>query len=179
MVLALVNKRIVLFALLFTISVIMKIDSILAVGMIFFVYAGPDNWRRATETTLIVAAVGVVPLAALLILFPGGQEPIDVVQQVSRNISAAAELGFAYPPLLTHGLLLALGIAGWKNGTMLMRRLWVFGLILLIPHVLITNFLEVRAQIGTMLCMLPLALKGVLSIPEMAGQRPDRVAGGA
>jgi hypothetical protein len=179
MILALVNKRIVLFALLFTISVIMKIDSILAAGMIFFVYAGPDNWRRATGTTLIVAAVGVVPLAALLILFPGGQEPIDVVQQVSRNISAAAELGFAYPPLLTHGLLLALGIAGWKNGTMLMRRLWVFGLILLIPHVLITNFLEVRAQIGTMLCMLPLALKGVLSIPELAGQRPDRVAGGA
>jgi hypothetical protein len=52
-------------------------------------------------------------------------------------------------------------------------------LILLIPHVLITNFLEVRAQIGTMLCMLPLALKGVLSISEMAGPRSNRVAGGA
>jgi hypothetical protein len=179
MILALVNKRVVLFAILFTISVIMKIDSILAVGMIFFLYAGRDNWRRAAGTTLIVAGIGAMPLAALLILYPGGQEPIDVFQQMSRNISVAAELGFAYPPLLTHGLLLALGVAGWKNATTLMRRLWVFGLILLIPHALITNFLEVRAQIGTMLCMLPLALKGVLSISEMAGPRSNRVAGGA
>ena len=60
-----------------------------------------------------------------------------------------------------------------------MRRLWVFGLILLIPHILVTNFLEVRAQIGTMLCMLPLALRGVLSISELAGPRSDRAAGGA
>ena len=99
-------------------------------------------------------------------LYPDGQEPIDVFQQVSRNISVAAELGFGYPPLLTHGLLLALGIAGWKSATILVRRLWMFGLILLIPHILVTNFLEVRAQIGTMLCMLPLALQGVLSISE-------------
>jgi hypothetical protein len=179
MILALVNKRVVLFAALFTISVIIKIDSILAVGMIFFLYARTDNWRRTMGMTLIVAALGVVPLAALLILFPGGQEPIDVFEQVSKNVSVAAELGFAYPPLLTHGLLLALGIAGWKNGTILMRRLWVFGLLLLIPHALVTNFLEVRAQIGTMLCMLPLALKGVLSISELGGPRPNRVAGGA
>ena len=77
------------------------------------------------------------------------------------------------------GLLLVLGLAGWKKATILMRRLWVFGLILLIPHALVTNFMEVRAQIGTMLCMLPLALRGVLSISELAGPRPDRAAGGA
>jgi hypothetical protein len=50
---------------------------------------------------------------------------------------------------------------------------------LLIPHVLVTNFVEVRAQIGTMLCMLPLALRGVLSISELAGPRSDRAAGSA
>jgi len=177
MILALMNKRVVLFAILYTISVIMKFDSIFAVGLILFLNARTDNWRRATETTLIVAAIGVMPLAALLILYPDGQEPIDVFQQVSRNISVAAELGFGYPPLLTHGLLLALGIAGWKSATILVRRLWMFGLILLIPHLLVTNFLEVRAQIGTMLCMLPLALLGMLSISESDGRRPDQVAG--
>jgi len=128
-------------------------------------------------TTRIGAALGVVPLAGLRSLCPGGQEPIDVFEQVSKNVSVAAELGFAYPPLLTHGLFLALGIAGWKNGTIFMRRLWVFGLLLLIPHALVTNFLEVRAQIGTMLCMLPLALKGVLSISELAGARRNQAAG--
>jgi len=177
MILALVNKRVVLFAILFAISVVIKFDSIFAAGMILFLYARSDNWRRVTGTTLIVAAIGAMPLAALLILYPGGQEPIDVFQQVSRNVSVAAELGIAYPPLLTHGLLLALGIAGWKNATTLLRRLWVFGLILLIPHVLVTNLLEVRAQIGTMLCMLPLALQGVLSIPELAGARRNQAAG--
>jgi hypothetical protein len=179
MILASVNKRVVLFAIFLTISVIVKLDSILAVGMILFLYARTGNWRQATGTTLIVAAIGAVPLAALLILYPGGQEPIDVLQQVSKNVSVAAELGFAYPPLLTHGLFLMLGIAGWGKATILMRRLWVFGLILLIPHALATNFMEVRAQIGTMLCMLPLALRGVLSISELAGPRPDQVAGGA
>jgi hypothetical protein len=179
MILTLVNRRVALFAILLTVSVIVKFDSIFAVGMILFLYARTDKWRYATGTTLLVAAVGAMPLAALLILYPGGQEPIDVFQQVSRNISVAAELGIAYPPLLTHGLLSALGIAGWKRGTIPMRRLWVFGLILLIPHILVTNFLEVRAQIGTMLCMLPLALQGVLSISELAGPRADRAAGGA
>jgi hypothetical protein len=179
MILALVNKRIVLFAILFAISVIVKFDSIFAAGMILFLYARSDNWRRVTGTTLIVAGIGAMPLAALLILYPGGQEPIDLFRQVSRNISVAAELGIAYPPLLTHGLLLALGIAGWKSATTLLRRLWVFGLILLIPHALVTNFLEVRAQIGTMLCMLPLALRGVLSISELAGPRANRAAGNA
>jgi hypothetical protein len=178
MILALVNKRVVLFAILYTISVIMKFDSILAVGMILFLYACMDNWRRTTGTTLIVAAIGVMTLVALLVRYPDGHEPIDVFQQVSRNISVAAELGFAYPPLLTHGLLLALGIAGWKSATIPTRRLWVFGVVLLIPHLLVTNFSEVRAQIGTMLCMLPLALQGVLSISRSAGQHPDRVAGG-
>jgi len=179
MILASVNRRVALFAVFLTISVIVKFDSIFAVGMILFLYARTGDWRRATGTTLIVAAIGAIPLAALLILYPGGQEPIDVFQQVSKNVSVAAELGFAYPPLLTHGLLLVLGLAGWKKATILMRRLWVFGLILLIPHALVTNFMEVRAQIGTMLCMLPLALRGVLSISELAGPRPDRAAGGA
>ena len=164
MILALVNNRVVLFTILYTISIIVKFDSILAVGMIWFLYAGADTWWRATRTTLIVAAIGAIALTVLLILYPGGQEPIDVFKQISGNIAAAAELGFAYPPFLTHGLLLALGIVGWKSAPMPMRRLCVFGLLLLIPHMLFTNFLEVRAQIGTILCMLPLALHGVLSI---------------
>jgi hypothetical protein len=174
MILALVNKRVILFALFYTISVVVKPDSIFAVGMILIVYARMDDWRRATRTTLSVAAIGVMVLAALLVLHPGGHEPIDVLQQVSRNVSVAAGLGIAYPPLLTHGLLLALGIAGWKSATIVMRRLCVFGLILLIPHLLATNFLEIRAQIGTMLCMMPLALQGVLSISASAGQTERR-----
>jgi len=126
MILALVNRRVVLFAILLTLSVIVKFDSIFAVGMIFFLYARTDKWRYATGTTLIVAAIGAMPLAALLILYPGGQEPIDVFHQVSRNISVAAELGFAYPPLLTHGVLLVRGIVGWTKATILMRRLCLF-----------------------------------------------------
>jgi hypothetical protein len=166
MILALVNERVVIFTVLYTISVIVKFDSILAAGMILFLYAGTDTWWRATRTTLIVAAIGAAALTVLLILYPGGQEPIDMLKQISKNISAATDLGFAYPPFLTHGLLLALGIVGWKSAPITMRRLCVFGLLLLIPHMLFTNFLEVRAQIGTMLCMLPLALHGVLSISK-------------
>ena len=177
MVLALVNERVVLFVILYTISVIVKFDSIFAVGMIFLLFSRTDNWRRAAGTTLIVAAIGGIALAALLVRYPGGMEPIDVFQQVSKNISVAEGLGFAYPPLLIHGLLLALGIAGWKSATIFMRRLWIFGLILLIPHFLFTNFLEVRSQIGTMLCMLPIALQGVLSISKTVGPRPNREAG--
>jgi hypothetical protein len=164
MILALVNGRVVLFAFLYTISVIVKFDSIFAAGMILFLSAGTDTWWRATRTTLIVAAFGATALTVLLILYPGGQEPIDVFKQISRNISVAVEQGFAYPPFLTYGLLLALGTVGWKSAPIPVRRLYVFGLLLLIPHMLLTNFLEVRAQVGTILSMLPLALHGVLSV---------------
>jgi hypothetical protein len=141
-----------------------KFDSIFAAGMILFLSAGTDTWWRATRTTLIVAAFGATALTVLLILYPGGQEPIDVFKQISRNISVAVEQGFAYPPFLTYGLLLALGTVGWKSAPIPVRRLYVFGLLLLIPHMLLTNFLEVRAQVGTILSMLPLALHGVLSV---------------
>ena len=166
MIIALVKERVVIFTVLYTISVIVKFDSIFAAGMIPLLYAGTDTWWRATRTTLIVAAIGAAVLTVLLILYPGGQEHIEMYKQISKNISDAKNMGFMYPPFLTHGLLLALGIVGWKSAPTTMRRLCVFGLLLLIPHMLLTNFLEVRAQIGTMLCMLPLALHGALSISK-------------
>jgi hypothetical protein len=177
MILALVNNRVILFALLYAISILMKFDSVVAAGMIFLLFARTDNWRRPAGTTLIVGALGIMIWSALLVTFPGGQEPIDVFQQMAGNFSQAITIGIDYPPLLVHGLLLALGIAGWKSAPIIMRRLAMFGLLLLIPHFLFTNFVEVRAQIGTMLCLLPLALWGVLSISESAGQWPTRVNG--
>lgn len=166
MIVALLKERVVIFTVLYMISVIVKFDSILAAGMILFLYAGTDTWWRATRTTLIVAAIGATVLTVLLILYPGGQEHIEMYKQISKNISDARNMGFTYPPFLAHGLLLALGSVGWKSAPTTMRRLCVFGLLSLIPHMLFTNFLEVRAQIGTMLCMLPLALHGALSISK-------------
>jgi len=178
MIFALVNNRVIPFTLLYAISILVKFDSVMAAGMIVLLFARPSNWRRPAGTTLIVGALGIMIWGALLVDFPGGQEPIDVFKQIAGNFSLAVEIGIDYPPLLVHGLLLALGILGWKSATIIMRRLAVFGLLLLIPHLMFTNFVEVRSQIGTMLCLLPLALRGVLSISESAGWQPTRAAGG-
>lgn len=163
MICAAARNRLIAFTLLYAMAIMVKLDAVMAVGMVWFIKVKTDDWRRPTLETAAIGIVGALTLGALVALFPGGQEPFDIAKQVSHNFEIAREQGIAYPPLLAHGLMFALGLIAWKSAGDMSKRLWLFGLVMLIPHLLVTNFVEVRAQVGTILCMLPLALRGLLS----------------
>lgn len=163
MIWATTQNRLVAFTLLYALAVVVKLDAILAVGMVWFARVRFDDWIRPTMIAAAIAVLGALVLGALVLLFPGGQEPIDIAAQLKRNFDVSMSRGAAYPPLLVHGSLFLLGLLGWKFAVSALKRLWLFGLVLLIPHLLLTNFVEVRAQVGTVLCMLPLAIYGLLS----------------
>jgi hypothetical protein len=163
MIWALSQNRLIAFALLYAMAIIVKLDAVMAVGMIWFARVRVDDWKRPTLETAAVGIVGALTLGSLVTLFPGGQETFDIARQVTHNVAVARGFGVAYPPLLTHGLMFALGLLAWTTGGDMAKRLWLFGLAMLLPHILVTNFVEVRAQVGTILCMLPLALSGLLA----------------
>ncbi len=160
------------FACVYVLAVVVKLDSLMGVGMIWFAYVRRDDWLRPTLITAGIGSLGLLALGTLILLLPGGQEAIDIGRQLARNGEVAASLGIAYPPLLVYGLLAVLGLLGWSSGESTPRRLFVFGLVMLIPHLLVTNFVEVRAQVGSVLCLLPLATQGVLASTQAVRPSP-------
>jgi hypothetical protein len=161
MIWATTQNRLFVFGLLYALAVAIKLDALMAVGMVWFARVKLDDWLRPTLETTALALVGATVLFVLLTLFPGGQEHIDIARQLGRNFEVAQSYGIAYPPLLVHGLLGIFGALGWSSAQPLLKRFWLFGLVMLLPHLLLTNFVEVRAQVGTLLCMLPLAMHGI------------------
>jgi len=158
MALAAVAGRPWLFLGLYVAAVVIKFDSLFAAGLPFFLAASRRNIGAPLARTAAVAGIGIAIMALLSAAFPGGQEPRDLGAFLTRNLAAVGNHGPGYPPLLTHGLLGVLGVLGWHQADAPARRLWLFGLALLLPHMVLTNFVEVRAQVGSTICMIPLAL---------------------
>jgi hypothetical protein len=161
MVLALVSSRYWLFLALYALSIANKFDAILAAGLPLFVNFGKYPIRRVVTQTAAAIVVGGMSAAVLMLLFPGGQESRDIFGYLSGNLHDALYLNVAHPPLLVYGTLTLLAAFAWREGDTEQRRLWLFGLALLIPHALFTNFQEVRAQFGALVCMIPLAVQGL------------------
>lgn len=146
------------FCIAYALSVVVKFDALTAAAMIWFAGVSRQTLVRPTVVSGAVLAMGLVIFEILLTYLPGGVGPRDVMDQLQRNYLQFRALGIAYPPLLVHGMLGVFGLLAWRSGDLLARRLWLCGLAVLLPHLLFTNFAEVRAQFGTVICMLPLAL---------------------
>jgi hypothetical protein len=168
--------RLLLFLPAYVLAIVVKFDAITAVALPFALAIGKGGrWVPAIVQAVLIGLCGLATFAVLLWLFPGGQEPRPLGWQFRENLASIRALGLNYPPLLSHGLLLVLGLLGWRKGSDELRRLWVCGLALLLPHLPFTYVVEVRAQVATTLCMLPLALAGlsgaVRAAPGAGGQR--------
>lgn len=157
------------FAGVYLIAVAVKFDAITAVAVPAILSISVSNWRLVTLRAGVVFALGAGVLYLLHLLAPGGHEARPMLNQILSNLTVARELGALYPPLLAHGLLGLLGLMGWSSATADARRLWVCGILLMVPHILFTNVVEVRAQVGTILCMLPLAVLGIRGAELVTG----------
>ena len=79
---------------------------------------------------------------------------------------AIRDLNVFYPPLLVFGPTLALALFGAPRGDRLMRAMALFGVLLLVPLFIATNFVEVRAQMPMFVLLLPAAIAGLQRLTE-------------
>ncbi len=170
--LILIRKRAFL-ALMFLLplAVIVKFDIVLVPILYFASVVTQTNWKRRLGETIGLLAISFATYAVLRILVPGGFEPHDIVAQVSRNLSVAMALGLRYPPLLAFGLPLALGMIGLRRCDRFEVAAFGFAIFQMSVLVLLTNFVEVRAELPVLIMMLPASLKGLKLVIEQASPR--------
>ena len=168
--LILIRKRALLpLMFLLPLAVIVKFDILLVPILYFASVVTRTNWKRRLGETIGFLTIALATYVALRILIPGGFEPHDMFAQVSRNLSVAIELGLRYPPLLAFGLPLALGMIGLSRCDRFEVAAFGFAIFQMGVLVLLTNFVEVRAELPVLILMLPASLKGLKLLIERAG----------
>ena len=156
------NRLILLFIAL-PIAVAFKHDAIFVPALYFLAHVRRDSFLRVTaiSAALTVAAFGTYFL--LLSTFPGdtvGGGGIDrIVRLIRQNLEVLAWMGPAWPPLLFHGAVTLLALAGIFRRERFQQASMVYGAVfLMVPWFLMSRFEEVRAHWPYFLLLLPPAL---------------------
>ena len=171
------QRRIVLFAVLLAVAMVIKFDVILMPGLYFLAMVPALGDRQGLlRTALITAALFVMTFGvyeALQAIRPGGFEPVLLAPLAAENLQTVRLLGISYPPLLGFSTVLLLAAVGVGRSTRFMRACAVFGLLLLMIYVVRARFEEFRTEVPVFLLLLPAALVGVRALCERTGRTPE------
>ncbi|MBW2313035.1 MAG: hypothetical protein JRH10_02505 [Deltaproteobacteria bacterium] len=123
---------------------------------------GRVAWLRWGLTTGALSAATVGTLLVLSQVFPGGfsSEPITqlIPRMLDHNWKAFLELGVSHPPLLIFLLPAALAIPRLFSRDRLVWTSAGLGFALIVIHILLVKFHEVRNQLPALVLLLPAAL---------------------
>jgi hypothetical protein len=175
MILLVLSGRLALFLATYLGAVAVKYDAVVAPGLYWLLAVRRGAVWRPTAITIALMAAGFALYALLLALFPGGLDEKDIAMQVEHNLTEMRQMNVWHPALLVHGSLGCLCAIGWARASREQRVLASFGLLMLIPHFVLTNFVEVRAQMATALLMLPGAVRGIqVALGGLSNDRGSR-----
>ena len=152
--------------LILPLAVIVKFDIVLLPILFFGVAVTPNNWRRSLGEALSLLTITVATYVLLRIFIPSGFEAHDVFSQLGRNLSLAVELGLRYPPLLAFGLPFGLGLIGLHRCDRFELAAFSFAIFQMGILAVLTNVVEVRAEMPVLVLMLPASLRGLESLIE-------------
>jgi hypothetical protein len=161
-------------AVILPFAVLIKWDILLLPALYFAVHARRGAFWRVLTTTAALSAVGVVTYAVARELLPGGSASpfglpggtTDMSLQWRVNLRDARELGAYFPPMLGFSMPMIAAAIGFRAGNRFERASFGFGLALLVPMFLLTNFREIRAEMPVLVLLLPLALRGVAMLSD-------------
>jgi hypothetical protein len=152
---------------LLPLGVVIKWDIMILPLLYLLAFARKENLRRVAATTAALGACGVVTYLALKWFLPSDSSS-DLANrlgasavQIATNVEAIRGAGVFYPPLLGLSVPIVLAAMGYRRGTRFERASCAFGVTLLLPLFLLTNFVEIRAQMPVVVLVLPLALRGL------------------
>ena len=158
------DERLFAATLLMGLAVVIKYDAVLLPGLYFLYRVGRAPWWRTVIATGLMSAVTFGTFLTLRFLIPGGFEPRVISTQVLKNLEVIANLAQPHPEILGLSLPIALALIGFARGDRFMRAATLFGLALLIPFFLTTNFAEIRAHTPILVLLLPAALVGLQAV---------------
>ncbi len=157
----LLDNRLILFAFILAITMTVKYDVILLPALYWMYNVSQDNWKQVSTVTAILFLMTCGIFLALRTLLPGGFREMNPELrwwQITSNWKDIVALNVRYPPFL--GFILPLILALYKPFAR-DRFIWssaVFGIGLLIPFFLASNFQEIRAEMPVMILIMPSAL---------------------
>jgi hypothetical protein len=173
------SGRMVLFTVCMLIGIAIKWDMVLAPALYWLNTVTRASWRRPTAVTLLLSAISFGMAGLLrLVIFPGGFDKYDelgivsqVIHQIVYNLRVMLDHHIAYPPLLVFAIPTILAFRGLRKAPRFVIASFVFGILLAVPFFVLSNFIEVRAQMASLVMIAPAALLGLENL--LAKNRPN------
>lgn len=160
--LAIRHDRPLLLYVLIPLNTFVKFDAVLTPAVYFLGHIGAGNWRRVLPQSAILGVLAMLPIAFVVYLRPDAFPPRGL--SVTVNLWEMATLHLAHPAVLVYLPLLALAYIGRQRADRMALAFVACALLLLVPHFLLTNFKELRAQLYIAILMLPAALIGLRTL---------------
>jgi len=151
------SKRLVSFMSLLAITITVKHDVILLPGLYFLANVTRSNWPRIVLRSALMFSVSFGIWIGMRTLLPGGFEDRDIIAQLIRNLGDMRATHLNYPPLLGLLLPISLALIGLRRSDRFSRASVAFGILLCVPFIVTSNFIEIRAEMPLLVLMLPSA----------------------
>lgn len=162
------KNRLLMYSVLYLISIVVKFDTILLPALFFL-----RNIKSQPSKLFIMCAIlgitGLFEFELINFAFPNGGFDegnfiSNALNQIAKNITVALKSFVGYPPMVVFFVPALLICFGWRNSFYNERLFFLFSLPLLVLMIILTNFIEVRAELPVLLLWLPLALRGMQTI---------------
>lgn len=173
------DRRLVLFTVALVASVFVKFDTILLPLLYWLCLVTRARfWRTSLETAgLFALTFGLY--YGLQKLIPGGVEPRDLRGYVVGNARSILVHHVTFPPLLMFLFPAVLAAFGWARGDRFQRACALFVLPMTAILYVMTNFIEVRAEMPLFFLLSPLAIAGLQRLTETPAAPGHEGASGA
>lgn len=157
------HRRPVGLGVALTASMAVKFDVMLFPLLYAMAHAGQGRHRRVALETAALAAIAVASFVALKLLFPAPLEPArfgldGAWQQMGSNLAALVALNFRHPVVLVILVPLIAALLDLRFQPRFVQACVAFALVLSGVFFALTNYAEVRAQVGVLVLLLPAAL---------------------
>jgi hypothetical protein len=159
MFISIFSNKPLLLASTMVLAILVKSDAMVIPLMYFLVHIGRDNYLRIfiISFVLTILSFGEVLILREVLMHEASRNAGQIIQNyhhlLHHNITHPAVLGLALPVILS--------IYAFKKSDRLIQGATLFGLILLLPHLTMVNFREIRAQMPVLVALLPGALIGL------------------
>ncbi|MDG2384169.1 MAG: hypothetical protein P8N76_21040 [Pirellulaceae bacterium] len=153
-----------LLAIIVVLGVTIKMDLLAVAGLYFLVYLNRTNWKRVTLTTAVISLMGIATLAFLSHCLPGGVDTdrvFTLIGWMKNNYWVLCKHPIDHPAFLAFPTIFCVALMGLRSRNRFAIASFSYGLFLLSYIAKSNNFIEIRAQMGFVLLLLPLALIGL------------------
>ena len=167
------SQRLIAFTMLLAVSITVKFDTIVLPALYLLANVSSGNWFSILFRSAGMFGVALAVLTALRILLPGGFEDRTFVTQLTMNFDDFRTAPLSYPPFLAFVVPVALALMGLRLSDRFSKASVLLGVLLFVPFLVTTNFIEVRAELPVLVLLLPSVLTA-LRILCASGQDDER-----